>query len=46
MISDWALMRDGDGLVLNWYGPSKIAARVGDTPVTLTQETDYPGLFA
>ena len=42
MISDWALMRDGDGLVLNWYGPSTIAARVGETPVTLTQVTEYP----
>ena len=42
MISDWALMRDGDGLVLNWYGPSTIAARVGETAVTLTQETEYP----
>lgn len=42
MISDWALMRDGDGLVLNWYGPSTMAARVGETPVTLTQETEYP----
>lgn len=42
MISDWALMRDGDGLVLNWYGPSTIASRAEETPVTLTQETDYP----
>ncbi len=42
MISDWALMRDGDGLVLNWYGPSTIAACVGDTPVTLRQDTEYP----
>ena len=42
MISDWALMRDGDGLALNWYGPSTIAARVGDTPVTLRQDTEYP----
>ena len=42
MISDWALMRDGGGLVLNWYGPSTMAARVGETPVTLTQETEYP----
>ena len=21
MISDWALMRAGDGLLVNWYGP-------------------------
>ena len=42
MISDWALMRDGDGLVLNWYGPSTMAARVRETSLTLTQVTDYP----
>ena len=42
MISDWALMRDGDGLALNWYGPSTIHTEVLRTPVTLTQQTDYP----
>ena len=46
MISDWAVMSSGNGLVLNWYGPSIITARLGDSgskeTVTLAQETDYP----
>jgi DUF1680 family protein len=43
MISDWALMRSGNGLLLNWYGPSTFATKL--TPshlVTLAQETKYP----
>jgi len=43
IISDWALMRDADGLVLNWYGPSKMTANAGrGLPVTLLQQTEYP----
>ena len=42
MISDWALMTDGQGLVLNWYGPSTISAKLNGTTVTIHQETDYP----
>jgi DUF1680 family protein len=42
MISDWGLMRDAAGLVLNWYGPSTFATTVNDAPVRLTQTTDYP----
>ena len=43
MVSDWALMRDEDGLVLNWYGPSEITAPLhGGVTVTLRQITDYP----
>ena len=43
MVSDWALMRDEDGLVLNWYGPSEITAPLdGGVTVTLRQTTDYP----
>ena len=43
MVSDWALMRDAEGLVLNWYGPSRmqVGLRRGLT-VALTQETEYP----
>ncbi|RIK73919.1 MAG: hypothetical protein DCC67_17280, partial [Planctomycetota bacterium] len=42
MISDWALMRDDQGLVLNWYGPSELSASVGGAQVNLRQDTDYP----
>jgi hypothetical protein len=42
MISDWALMRDEAGLILNWYGPSLLEASVDGTPMKLTQQTDYP----
>jgi DUF1680 family protein len=42
MISEWALMSDADGLVLNWYGPSTMSAKVGDNVVRLQQNTDYP----
>jgi hypothetical protein len=42
MIGDWALMTDGPGLVLNWYGPSSMAAKLNGATVTITQETDYP----
>lgn len=43
MLSDWALMRDEDGLILNYYGPSKMTARLrGNVNVTVTQETEYP----
>src|SRR4030095_2559566 len=43
MVSDWALMRDKEGLVLNWYGPGSMATRLpSGEAVRLTQETDYP----
>lgn len=42
MISDWALMQDRVGLVLNWYGPSKFTEKVNGREVTITQETTYP----
>ena len=42
LISDWALLTDARGLVLNWYGPSTLTAAVRGTAVTLTQETGYP----
>ena len=42
LISEWALMSDADGLVLNWYGPSTTTATVGDVPVRIGQNTDYP----
>jgi len=42
MISDWALVRFGKGLALNWYGPSTMSSTVDGTRVVLKQETGYP----
>jgi len=43
LISDWALMADKEGLILNWYGPSTSKAKLSSrVSVTLSQETDYP----
>ena len=42
MVSDWALMTDGQGLVVNWYGPSTLRARLKGTTVTIQQQTEYP----
>ena len=42
LISDWALMTDGQGLVLNWYGPSTMSTKLNGTTFTIHQETDYP----
>lgn len=42
MISDWALMADGDGLFLNYYGPGTMTAELNGSRVRLTQETAYP----
>ncbi len=44
MVSDWALMQDAGGLLLNWYGPSELTAplRESAVEVTLRQHTRYP----
>ena len=43
MVSDWGLMRDEEGLVLNYYGPSVMSAKLKrGVSVTLTQKTEYP----
>ena len=43
MISDWAVMRDRDGILLNYYGPSSMTVPLGpDLTVDITQMTDYP----
>jgi DUF1680 family protein len=43
LLSDWALMRDGEGLRLNWYGQGGIEAELKrGTKVQLEQQTDYP----
>lgn len=43
LISDWALMRDDEGLVLNWYGPGAFTTQTpSGATVRLVQMTDYP----
>ena len=43
LLSDWGLMKDKEGLILNYYGPSKLTAKIkSGLSVTLTQETEYP----
>ena len=42
MIAQWALMGDGRGLVVNWYGPSTMTARLRGVDVVFKQQTEYP----
>lgn len=43
LISDWALLHDKDGLVINWYGPGLMTTTLpSGIGVKLIQQTDYP----
>jgi len=42
LIADWGLMRQGEGLVVNYYGPATTSTQVTGVPVTVRQETTYP----
>lgn len=43
MLSDWGFMQDQEGVVLNYYGPSILTAKVKPgLSITITQETEYP----
>ncbi len=43
LLSEWAVMRDPQGLMLNWFGPGKIATTLADgRKVALRLTTDYP----
>jgi len=43
LISEWAVMRDPQALILNWYGPGQIEVPLEpDLSVILTEETTYP----
>lgn len=43
MLSDWAVLLDDDGVVLNHYGPCKITFdRKANQPLTLIQDSGYP----
>jgi DUF1680 family protein len=42
-LSEWAIMRSSDAIVINFYGPSTALLAAPDgTPVTLHQQTTYP----
>lgn len=42
-LSEWAIMRASDAIVINYYGPSTATVAAPDgTVVRLTQETTYP----
>ena len=42
-ISNWAILQDEGGLVLNYYGPCEMSGRLrSGLSVNLRQETDYP----
>ena len=43
MISEWAVMRDEEGVLLNYYGPCRMKAEIrSGLSVALKQETEYP----
>lgn len=43
LLGDWALMRDGAGLLLNWYGSGIVETELKrGLKVKLAQKTDYP----
>ena len=43
LLSEWGVMRDTQGLILNWFGPGKITAALADgQQATLQLTTDYP----
>lgn len=42
-ISEWAVMADGDGPVVNYYGPGRFTLSLPNgTPITISQTTKYP----
>jgi len=43
MLSDWAVMADGNGVVINWHGPGEHTGKLLDgTPVRFTCATEFP----
>ncbi|MCI0492052.1 MAG: glycoside hydrolase family 127 protein, partial [Planctomycetes bacterium] len=43
MLSEWALMRTGDALAINYYGPLEARSRINDQlRLRLVEETSYP----
>ncbi len=42
-LSEWAVMRRGEGLVVNFHGPMRAEVSLNDgTPVSIEQDSDYP----
>jgi len=43
LLAEWAILKSGDGVALNFYGPGTIKTQTpGGNTVTLRQETEYP----
>jgi hypothetical protein len=43
LLGDWAVTTDPAGVFVNFYGPSQLGLTLSDgTPLTITQETQYP----
>jgi DUF1680 family protein len=43
MLSEWAIMEQGNNIVVNFYGPGEFKVKQGETnELTITQETRYP----
>lgn len=43
LIGEWAVMRDADGILLNYYGPGRMTVPLGrGVTLDLIQRTDYP----
>ncbi|MBP62383.1 MAG: hypothetical protein CMJ62_12760 [Planctomycetaceae bacterium] len=42
LVSEWAAMRDKEGITLNWYGASEITTMVDGVHVQFKQQTEYP----
>ncbi|MEO7404977.1 MAG: beta-L-arabinofuranosidase domain-containing protein, partial [Burkholderiales bacterium] len=43
LLSEWAVMRDSHGLILNWFGPGKVTTQLTDgRKLSLQLTTDYP----
>jgi DUF1680 family protein len=43
MLSEWGIMTDDEGIIVNYYGPVEIDLHLSDdTNVRLIQKTDYP----
>lgn len=42
ILSEWALMTDTNGIIINWYGSGRYNTEISDQAISINQETDYP----